>query len=198
MMQEQNLILKSIAQISAGHPFRGKIPEIAGSSVHAVQMKDVFIDTGINWNTCTKTKISSKTKPDWLMPGDILFAARGSHNYAVLVDQTALELQAIAAPHFYIIRCKSKNILPDYLAWLLNQELCQLYYLREAEGTYTKSIRRSKLEATPIIIPSLAKQRTIIQLAEMLKQQQQLIKQLTFNGNMLMKAITTNLLKELN
>ena len=192
------MLLNNIAQISAGHPFRGKIPENSGSSIYAVQMKDVFVDSGIHWNTCTRTAIASKTRPDWLKPGDILFAARGSHNYAVLVDQTALEIHAIAAPHFYIVRCKSKYILPDYLAWLLNQEHCQLYFQREAEGTHTKSIRRSKLEATPIIIPSLKKQHIIIQLAEKLKEQQQLIQQLTHNNYKLMKVITTNLLKEIS
>ncbi len=190
--------LNSISHISAGYPFRGRIAEAMGSSIHAVQMKDVSVEAGINWHACTKTRLSGKTNPDWLKPGDILFAARGSHNYAVLVDETALQIQAVAAPHFYKISCASKHILPAYLAWLLNQIPCQHYYQRAAEGTLTKSIRRSVLEATPIPIPSLAKQQSIIQLNETLKQQQQLIKQIMYNNHTLMNAIATDLLKEAN
>jgi hypothetical protein len=192
------LELKQVAHIFVGHPFRDKISEVTSSSVRVIQMKDVSLDMGIDWNACLKTKLTGKCNPEWLKPCDILFAARGSRNYAVSVDQTAHQIHAVAAPHFYILRCTSKHILPDYLAWLLNQDPCQRYFQREAEGTLTKSIRRGVLEATPIVIPSIAKQQSIIHLAKVLRQEHQWIKQLTQSSQMLMKALTIDLLKELN
>lgn len=186
--------LKQVANISAGYPFRGRIPETANSFVRVIQMKDIAQDTGIHWEGSIKTILAGKGKPDWLMPNDILFAARGIHNYAVLVDQHAHNISSVAAPHFYIIRCISDQILPGYLVWLLNQYPCQRYYQREAEGTLTKSIRRSVLEDTPIAIPTLAKQRHVIQLVNTLKQQQRLMQQLIDNNKILMSRLATNLL----
>jgi hypothetical protein len=80
--------LKQLASINAGYPFRGKIPEVAGSSVVVVQMKDASPADGIRWSSCLETRLTGKRQPDYLSPGDILVAARGNHNYAVSVDQT--------------------------------------------------------------------------------------------------------------
>lgn len=186
--------LKQIANISAGYPFRGKIPEASDSLIHVIQMKDILLSTGIAWDKSIKTTLPGKGKPDWLQPDDILFAARGNHHYAVLVDQRANHLCAIAAPHFYLIRCVSQQILPSYLNWLLNQGTCQRYYQKEAEGTFTKSIRRSVLEATPIAIPPLAQQYQIVHLAQTLQQEQQLMQQLIENNQRLMDMLASNLL----
>jgi restriction endonuclease S subunit len=189
------LKLFEISNIVVGHPFRGKIPEEKGSGVCAVQMKDVSILTGINWSTCIETEITGKRESDWLMPGDVLFVARGSHNYAVLVDETAEESKAVAAPHFYILRCRAQTVLPQYLVWFLNQGPSQRYFQREAEGSLTKSIRRTVLEHVTIAVPSLERQQSIIRLAEVLKKEQQLIDQLKRNGEIMMNAIATDLLE---
>ncbi len=154
------MILKEVVTISAGYPFRGKIPEKRGG-VRAVQMRDVSTKEGIMWPQCIETELTGKKEPDWLSFGDILFAARGSNNYAAVVDSHALSLKAVAAPQFFVIRSLCDDLLPEYLAWLLNQEPCQRHFQREAEGSVTKSIRRSVLEATPIALPSLERQRTL-------------------------------------
>ncbi len=187
--------LSEISKIVVGHPFRGRIQEEKGSGVRAVQMKDVSILDGINWDTCVETELAGKREPDWLMPGDVLFAARGSHNYAVLVGQIPQEIRAVAAPHFYLLRCKRQEVLPEYLAWFLNQEPSQRYFQREAEGSLTKSIRRSVLEHTPIAVPNLERQQSIIRLAETLKQEQQIIDQLIRNGEAMMNTIAIDLLE---
>jgi hypothetical protein len=208
------MILKPITTIDAGYPFRGKIPEVVGSGVVAVQMKDVSLNEGIRWSNCIETELSGKRKPNWLKPGDILFIARGSNNYAVLVTPSLPPpsqgeeftpspgkgragvgscRRAVAAPHFFVLHCQSANLLPEYLVWQLNQAPCQRYFQREAEGTLTKSIRRSVLEATPIVVPPLAKQRSIVQLANSLKQQRQLMEQLIRNNEILMRAIAEDL-----
>ena len=186
--------LKQIASISTGYPFRGKISEVAGTGIVAVQMKDASPESGINWLSCIETELSGKRTPDLLHAGEILFAARGSNNCAVLVDLTIANTQAVASPHFYIISSKINNLLPEYLAWLLNQEPCQRYFQREAEGTLTKSIRRSVLENTPVAVPELSKQHAIISLAKTLKKEQQLIEQLIKNGESLMSTIANDLM----
>lgn len=187
--------LKQIATINAGYPFRGKIPEVPGSAVVAVQMKDVSLTEGIRWSDCLETELTGKREPDYLTTGDILVAARGSHNYAVQVDQALATIgkQAVAAPHFFVISLKKKDILPEFLVWLLNQTPAQRYFEQNAEGSLTKSIRRSVLEEAPIVVPPLTKQRAIISMAATLRDEHKLIQKLVSNGERMMSAIAKDL-----
>lgn len=189
------MFLKQIAVINAGYPFRGRIPEQADSSVLAVQMRDVSMVDGISWSECVPAKLTGKRKPDYLAVGDILIAARGSNNYAVQVDDALVESgkQAVAAPHFFVVSLKDKNILPEFLTWLLNQAPAQRHFEQSAEGTLTKSIRRSVLEDAPIIVPSLAKQRMIVAMANTLREEQKLMQQLINNGERMMSGIANEL-----
>ncbi|MBQ0781565.1 MAG: restriction endonuclease subunit S, partial [Thalassolituus oleivorans] len=191
--------LKQIATINAGYPFRGKIPEVSDSSVIAVQMKDVSLTEGIRWSDCQKTELTGKRPPDYLTTGDILVAARGNHNYAIPIDSAlTTNKQAVAAPHFFVVRLKSQNkkkqdILPEFIAWLLNQIPAQRYFEQNAEGTLTKSIRRSVLEETPIVIPPLAKQRTIVAMANTLREEQRIMHQMINNNELMMSTIARDL-----
>ncbi len=188
--------LNEIAAINAGHQFRGRIQEKPGTGVFAVQMKNISPNQTVNWIRCTETAPVGKREPDWLTPGDVLFAARGNNNYAVHIDETIGDLRAVAAPHFFILRSKTCQLRPGFLAWLLNQPPSQRYFQREAEGTLTKSIRRSVLGATPVVLPPLDKQQTIINLANAINKQQQRMEQLIRNGETLMNGIANDLLKE--
>lgn len=189
--------LTDIATISSGYPFRGKIPEVGGSGSWVIQMKDVSPQAGIDWTSCIQTAIEGKREPDWLKQGDILVAARGSNNYAVLVDfPPDTTIKAVAAPYFYVISQLGNNVLPAYLTWLLNQTPCQRYFEQNSQGTLTKSILRTTLECTPVAVPPLAKQHAIIALVSTLRQEQQIVEQLLRNGEGLLSSIAFDLLNE--
>lgn len=158
-------------------------------------MKDISPSDGIRWSECVPTELTGKRRPDYLSPGDILVAARGSHNYAVLVDDGLLATgkQAVAAPHFYLVRLTTDTILPEFLSWLLNQAPAQRHLNQNAEGTLTKSIRRSVLEDTPVAVPPIARQRAILAMASSLRHEQRLVRQLVDNGERMMASIARDL-----
>lgn len=188
--------LDEVAAISAGYPFRGKIQELQGGGIAVVQMKDVSESGGIKWSGCLETVLPGKREPDWLQPGNILIAARGSRHYAVRVGEDVPDnSRAVAAPHFFVISQLRQDVLPAYLEWLLNQLPCQRYLEQNAEGTLTKSIRRVVLDKTPVAIPSLRQQETILQLASTLRQEQLLAEQLLRNGETLLSSIACDLLQ---
>ncbi|MCX7205654.1 MAG: restriction endonuclease subunit S [Proteobacteria bacterium] len=191
------MLLKYLANISAGHPFRGKIPESLGSGIVAVQMKDASSQDGVNWAECIETEPTGR-RDDCLQVGDILVAARGNRNYAVHIDDTLNDTgkQAIAAPQFFIVRINASSILPEYLCWFLNQQPCQRYFDLNSEGTLTKAIKRNALEEIHIAIPSLDKQQAIVKLANTLKQELRLIEQLRRNGEQMLAAIAADLLAD--
>jgi hypothetical protein len=190
------MLLKDIVSAKAGYPFRGAITALPNAAVRVVQMKDTFVDQAIEWSACITTELPSQRSADFLLENDILFTARGTKNYAVLVDAAVAHYQAVAAPHFYVLRLTTPRVLPAFLAWWLNQYPSQQYFQREAEGSVTKSIRRSVLENVPITMPSLSKQHAIIGLANTLKQERQLSEQLLRNGERLMNTIANDLFND--
>lgn len=194
MMQIVMNTLLQKCYISSGHPFRGRIEESNESNVKVVQMKDVSPDNPIDWSQCLTAELSGR-RADYLRSGDILFVARGNRNYAVQIGEIPDGLQAVASPHFFVIRLQDASLTPEFLTWFLNQTPCQQYFEQNAEGTMAKSIRRSVLEQTPIAIPLLQKQAAIVKLHKSHIQQQHVIQQLLVNSEQMMSAIATDLMK---
>ncbi len=186
--------LSEIANISTGHPFRKKIPQKPGSDIRVVQMKNISADSGICWGAVLETELAGKKEPNWLVEGDVLFVARGSRNYAVIVDQ--LKGQVVAAPHFYILRVKNQFLLPAFLVWQLNQKPLQNDFDRAAEGSFTKSLRRSVLEKALITIPSIEKQKQIVRLHLTLLEEKRLYAELAQNADKLMNAIAREVIAD--
>jgi len=186
------LRLAELTTITSGHPFRGKLLEKMGSGISAVQMKDVSVERGVCWGTVIETELLGKKQPDWLIEGDILFAARGARNYAVLMDQVTGKV--VSSPHFYILRVTEESLLPEFLVWQLNQKHLQNYFERSAEGSVTKSVRRSILENTEISIPPLQTQKQVLGLYKTLKAEKNICAELTRNADKLMNSIASSVL----
>ena len=189
--------LLEITNITPGYPFRGAIPEKAGSCIRVVQLKDISRSGYIDWESSIEADLETKKEPDWLKPGDILFSARGNRNFATIITKECPS-SALAAPYFYVIKNKSNKVLPSFIAWQLNQSPCQKYFQKESEGTLIKSIRKSVLENIPIKIPALEKQKHIIKIVETVEREKQICEQLIQNGEVLMSSIASSLYHEQN
>ncbi|HEX4500708.1 MAG TPA: restriction endonuclease subunit S [Scandinavium sp.] len=189
----EHCLLKELANINAGYPFRGKVPEASAGEIVVVQMKDISPQGDIQWQSCIRTELENKREPDGLCPGDILVAARGNRNYAVLVDENGPKSTALAAPHFYVARIKRQDVLPEFVVWWLNQGQSQRYFEQSAEGTLTKSIRRTVLEEVPVALPDLATQKSIVALARTIAKERQTAEQLIANGERILAAVASDL-----
>ncbi len=185
------ITLNKIANTSSGYSFRGKIVCQTGTGIYAVQMKDVSKENGLNSDTVVETSLPNKRPPDWLQAGDILFIARGSRTFATLYEGAFKT--AVASPHFFVIRVTNPNALPEFIAWQLNQAPAQRYFNKEAEGSVAKSIRRASLEQTPISLPDIQRQKTILQLHKNIHEQKQIHRELILNADKTMKDVALNL-----
>ena len=183
--------LSSIASISAGHSFRGKVTEKQDSGIYAIQMKDISEEEGLNRKSVIETSLSSKREPDWLRAGDILFVGRGYCIFATVYDGAFKH--AVASPHFFVIRIQSDQAIPEFVAWQLNQLPAQRYFDREAEGSVAKSIKRSTLERASLSLPSLKEQETILNLHKNLHEQKLIYRELIKSADKTMKNIALNL-----
>ena len=112
--------LKKIAKIQSGYITRGKIDSRDDGTCLLLQAKDVNADS-LSYRTDALVRfVPMLSGKDWfLKPGDILFMARGSRNFSVLIDK--LPDSVLAAACFFVVRISDSEILPQYLWWYLNQ-----------------------------------------------------------------------------
>lgn len=186
-------LIKNIATIKAGHSFRGAIKEDLSGDGYVVQLRNQNETGEITWDDVVRTKIPGLKKPEWLKNGDIIFSARGPRNTATAIKK--IDRPTVCSPHFFVISLVAQGVLPEFVAWQLNQMPAQNYLKASAEGSAQLSIRRAVLESTLIALPPLEKQKQIMQLVETAKKEQKLLVQLMQNRKQQLAAIASHLLK---
>jgi len=80
-------------------------------------------------------------------------------------------------------------VLPEFLAWQLNQAPAQQYFKKAAEGSSVVVIKKAQLESMEIACPPLAEQKKIIQAVRCWREQQEIIQALSDNHQKLMAGI---------
>jgi restriction endonuclease S subunit len=107
-----------------------------------------------------------------LKEGDVLFAAKGTKNFATVFENH--NEPSVASTSFFVLRPTDNKILPEYLSWFLNHPETQILIKDKARGTAIPSIRKTVLEDLEISIPSIEKQRTVIQLSALVRKENEL------------------------
>jgi restriction endonuclease S subunit len=79
-----------------------------------------------------------------LLKGDVLFAAKGTKNFAAVFENH--NQPSVASTSFFVIRLTDKKVLPQYLAWFLNSHPAQTLLKGQAIGTSIPSISKQVLE----------------------------------------------------
>jgi hypothetical protein len=72
-------------------------------------------------------------------------------------------------------------LLPEFLAWQINQKPAQEYLQQAATGSHILNITRGAIECLPIVIPSLEMQRALVELAEQARRERELMQALIDN-----------------
>ena len=128
-----------------------------------------------------------------LKEGDVLFAAKGTKNFAAVYEKH--NEPAVASTSFFVLRSTDNKVLPEYIAWFLNHAITQNYLKDKARGTSIPSIRKSVLEDLEILIPSLQKQRLIIRLSELAIQESELRTKILTHRKQLIEQQIINAIK---
>ena len=188
-------LLKSIAEINAGHPFRGKLKEDPKGNAIVIQMKDTDESFFINPSTAAKIN-EDEIKPQYLLKeGDIIFRSRGTTNTCSILSTTNKPM-VCAAPLFQI-RINNAFATPEYICWFINQPAAQTWLDRHAKGTSVRMIGREALENLPITIPSLEKQQEITAIAKLADQEQRLMAELAEKKKTLISGILAQVASEI-
>lgn len=118
----------------------------------------------------------NKLNKHLLKKGDILFAAKGTKNFAACYENE--EMPAVASTSFFVIKLNDKNVLPGYLTWFLNHPNTQTLLKGYARGTSIASISKAVLNELEIPIPSIQKQELILRIFKLRNKERNLKQQI--------------------
>ena len=123
-----------------------------------------------------------------LRAGDVLCASKGERNFAYAVyDELA---GAIPASYFFVVRPRAPTLLPEYLAWYINQPAARTFLRSQARrGTYMPVIPKSVFEMLPIPIPPLATQKSIVALDHLQRREKHLTQKLERTRSKLITSV---------
>lgn len=185
-------VLGEVAVISAGYPFRGKIDELPQGKVRVIQMRNADPAMGIDWSSLSSVELPRTSAKAFLREGDVILSTRGGRNVAYCIG--ARQEPVVCSPHFFVVRPKLQAILPEFLAWQLNQKPARDYFAAGATGSYILNLKREVVEGLPIAIPSLLEQQRIVKIDGAAKAERAILTQLIDNRAMEMAAIASRLL----
>ena len=170
------LQVKDIGECINGFTFRGKPRDDARGDIRVIQVGDLQLDGTVNTLLSPRIKRPANVEKFVLSDGDIVFRGRAG-TAAALVAQSDMPLM-VASP-LVIIRINKKQTLPGYLTWYLNSQKAARYFNRSSQGTLIKAVGIKELAQLRIPIPSLAKQERIIEAANLLQKEQNLLQEIS-------------------
>lgn len=165
--------VKDICVINAGvfaQTFSaGEAIYIKGQHVSNNGILDTDIKPTVLWD--------QKIEQHFLRKNDVLVIAKGGSNKAAVFKDT--KSPAIASSTFLVLKNIDQKIInSDYLAWYLNTELVQTKLAGNSKGTALTSINKNDIGNITIPIPSLAKQKLVLDLYAFEQKRNDIVRQL--------------------
>lgn len=179
--------LKHIANIQTGVFAK----PITDGEVIYLQAKHFDEEGQISTGLHPDLMIDTTSERHLLRRGDVLFAAKGTKNFATVFN---IEEPAVASTSFFVIRLKNELmhiILSEFLAWQMNHPVAQSYLKGQAMGSSIVSISKVALEELEISIPSIQKQQLILKISKLRKKEIELQQQIeTLRDKQIQQQIT--------
>jgi hypothetical protein len=165
--------IKNIATVQLGYSFRSRLEVSKDGEVAVIQMKDLLDDNTVGCDELVKIDMDAVKDHHLARKGDLVFRSRGLvSNAAILLEDPGIAV--VAAPLIRIRIIKPNRILPEYLNWYLSQREAQVFLTSRAIGTAQKMIIKDVIEDLGVFLPSLAKQKKIVELASLSAREQTL------------------------
>ncbi len=151
--------------------------------------------TTINANAMIRFSPGPVTPENELRPGDVIFLAKGSRNFAFA--PSGLPPHTLAANYFFIIR-PSGEALPEYIVWYLNRSQTRRHLARfSGGGVHMPVIRKGVLASLELPLPPTSVQKAIVELDALLQHEQALHSELASKRRTLCDAVCISAARQL-
>ena len=186
--------LGNISEIQVGYQSREGIRAHLDGSHFLLQARDFDNLHQVDWSNLTRFTPSGSTTKSEIRQGDVLFLAKGQDNFAYPVASEVNHI--LAANSFYILRSNQAMILPEYLAWWLNQAPAQEYIQFNRSGSSLPFLSVSALSRLEIPTTSVEMQRKIGELELLRKKEADLIGLYLSKKSTLIQSVCLNAIIE--
>jgi hypothetical protein len=153
--------LTETCSIYTGYTARGRLEPAQSGGVPVIQLRDISGDGGVDAPQLTRIDLSGVLDRYFVRAGDVIFRSRGERNTASALDERFSE-PAVAVLPIMILRPKLGVIIPQYLAWAINQPAAQRQLNTAACGSKMRMVPRSSLEHLDVDVPDLETQHKIV------------------------------------
>jgi len=186
--------LGDISEIQVGYQSREGIHAHPDGSHFLLQARDFNNVHQVDWSNLTRFTPAGSTTKSEIQPGDVLFLAKGQENFACPIN--CVTNHVLAANSLYILRPDRATILPEYLAWWLNQKPAQEYIQLNRSGSSLPFLSVSALSRLEVPIPPIEVQRKIGELELLRKKEANLLGLYLLKKSTLIQSVCLNAIIE--
>ncbi len=166
--------IKELATVQMGYSFRSRLEAAEDGGVAVILMKDLLDDNTVGCDGLVRINMEAMKDHHLAQRGDLVFRSRGSvTTAAVLLEDPGKAV--VAAPLLRIRVTKPEKVLPEYLNWYISQRDAQIFLTSRAKRTVQKMISKQAIEDLEVVLPSLEKQKNIVELATLSAREQTLL-----------------------
>lgn len=165
--------LHDACTIHSGFTARGKLESVELGGVPIIQLRDITAEGVVDPGCLARAPLEGVADRYLVQAGDVLFRSRGERTTACALDDRFVE-PAVAVLPLFVLRPKRDVVLPEYLAWAINQPAAQRHFDAAAYGTNIRMVPRSSLDELDIDIPDLATQRKIVAIDALAEREREL------------------------
>lgn len=180
--------LSDLSDIHSGYTARGRLDPAPEGGVLALQLRDVGTTGEMSASDFQRYHLNKLSDRYFVRGGEVVFRSRGEPNAAAAIPNPLPEPVVVIVP-LVIVRPDRSRILPEYLAWAINQPEAQRQLGAEAQGTSLRMIPKTVLENLQIALPDLPTQQSIVELDALARQEGQLLRRLAARRETLLSTI---------
>lgn len=176
-----------MTSLQMGYQPRGAVKDDPEGTHWLIQMRDVSAEGVVDATSLARFMPERTPDPYVVRDGDILLQIRGWSHWAAVVR--GLDEWTVASNHFYIMRADTNRVVPEYVAWYINESPAQNYLNRGAHGAGNVTVvPKAVLEETEVPVPPLSVQEHIAALAGLQWKEKRLMEQLHTKRKLLVSA----------
>ena len=193
--ERMKIKVKELATVQMGYSFRSRLEAVEDGGVAVIQMKDLRDDNTVDCGALAMIGMDDVKERHLVRRGDLIFRTRGFlTTSAILLDDPGQAV--VAAPLLRIRVLEPQAVLPEYLNWYISQRDAQIFLAGRARGTAQRMIGKQAIEELEIALPTLEKQKAIVELDSLVAREQALLHSVAERRGQYISAVLMRLAKE--
>ena len=193
----RHLKISDVAEIINGYQVRDKTDFGAEGNISFIQVKDLDrVHNKVSLKKLERLTIDKDMSKYQVRKDDVLFLAKGNIQASLIDSSTFKEDEVyVPMPHFFTLRPAQDVVLTEYLWWILNQKETLISMSKLTRGSMMAFLGKPELETLQIPVPTIAKQKFIIEFARLREKEKELSQKIEQEKDKLYKQLLNGIIE---